>query len=91
MPPKNSRLSGLEEVLTFGSVLRSAQFNLGSAYMEGVGTIQNDQMALGWFQKGAKNGCQQSMGALGKYYAGGGTYRGQPDPGLHGCGRAARP
>eukprot|EP00040_Diaphanoeca_grandis_P020887 m.111092 g.111092 ORF g.111092 m.111092 type:complete len:361 (-) comp28094_c0_seq1:53-1135(-) len=60
----------LDEVQTREEVLRSAYYNMGVAYAHGVGAIQNETMAVAWWQKGAHNGCHQSMNALGRFFSG---------------------
>lgn len=61
----------IEEIIPHADIIRSAQFNLAMAHLNGAGVKQSNDMAIGWFQKAARNGCAQSMHALGRYYAGG--------------------
>eukprot|EP00041_Stephanoeca_diplocostata_P005110 m.56493 g.56493 ORF g.56493 m.56493 type:complete len:219 (+) comp15583_c0_seq1:320-976(+) len=63
-------VSANPHVRSCADILKSAQFLIGTAYLEGNGTLPDSSIAITWLLKAANNGDVQAMAALGRYYAG---------------------
>jgi TPR repeat protein len=70
--PENSLTPGRSVVPQGrGAGQRRAQFNLGRAYADGDGMLQDDREAVAWYRKAASQNVAVALNNLGTMYLGG--------------------
>jgi TPR repeat protein len=58
------------QVLGGNDILTSVLYTLGCAYMDGVGVVSNEALALAWFSRGVALGSPQAISRIGVYNMG---------------------